>query len=89
MGNDSLRSEGPVVNSPVRQGGVDLDGSFLSAEGAPRMVSILASGHRELRFPPPSRTGLLTTGPSDLEQERLKRNKYPIGVAVSPFIMLT
>jgi hypothetical protein len=32
----ALRSKGPTVSSPVREGGVDATVSCLSAEGAPR-----------------------------------------------------
>ena len=44
----TLRSEGPAVSSPVREGGVNATFGCLSAEGAPRFVSALwASGHGE------------------------------------------
>ncbi len=36
-----LRSEGPSVNSPVRKGGMDAAVSYLSAEGATRLVAAL------------------------------------------------
>ena len=59
------RSEGPEVSSPVREGGVDVTVGCLSAEGAPRFGAG-PSGLWAIRSPPPSRTGLLTSGPSDL-----------------------
>ena len=66
--SESLRSEGPLGSSPVREGGVDATIGCLSAEGAPRFCAgpsslgaILSQGS------PPSRTGLLSSGPSDLK----------------------
>ncbi|MDQ2936859.1 MAG: hypothetical protein M3R67_05060 [Acidobacteriota bacterium] len=43
-----FRSEGLAASSPVREGGVGSTISYLSAEGAPRLVPALwASDHRE------------------------------------------
>src|SRR6266540_1598471 len=54
-----LRSEGPSVSSPVREGGVATTISSLSAEGAPRFVPVLwTSGLLRGWNSPPSRTGL-------------------------------
>lgn len=62
------QSEGPKVNSPAREGGVNATISCLSAEGAPRSVPARrASDLSSAEIPPPSRTGLLTPGPPDLE----------------------
>jgi len=46
------RSEGPAVNSPVREGGGDPSFGAWSAEGAPRFVPALrASGKGKGQFP--------------------------------------
>ena len=45
----SLRSEGPAISSPVREGGVEATIHHLSAEGAPRIVPALrASGLKRI-----------------------------------------
>ncbi len=60
-------SEGPAVSSPVREGG-ELHSSGQEARragtnrGAPSALRQLT-----VKSTPPSRTGLLTAGPSDLK----------------------
>ena len=67
-GGQTLRSEGPGVNSPVREGGefhplnnpeVRRTGTNRGAPSALRQLIVVAT--------PPSWTGLLTDGPSDLK----------------------
>jgi hypothetical protein len=66
----SVRSEGPAVNSPVREGGEHRP--FDSPEA--RRADTNRAAPMALRYPsaastPPSRTGLLTAGPSDLRAQ--------------------
>jgi hypothetical protein len=64
-----LRSEGPAVSSPVREGGVNTTIIFKR-----RRCATICNGPSGLwdiknRTPRPHGTGLLTTGPSDLMQD--------------------
>jgi len=67
---EGFRSEGPAVNSPVRQGGerhLSMAQRPLEDRGAgtnPAAPSALRQ--LPVASTPPSRTGLLTAGPSDL-----------------------
>jgi hypothetical protein len=51
------RSDGPTLNSPVREGGVDAVVIFLSAEGAPQFVPALRASEKSTAEFPPLRTG--------------------------------
>jgi hypothetical protein len=67
-----LRSEGPVISSPVREGEVDPDNQLMSVEGAPLCVGPSGLGLVERRRPALT-DGAKLPGPSDLraQTERL------------------
>jgi hypothetical protein len=56
----TLRSDGPTISSPVREGGVVAMANYLSAEGAPRFVPALRASVRLKEAIP-----ALTDGPTN------------------------
>src|SRR6266542_6059566 len=57
-----------VAGPALRGGRGDVTVSYLSTEGAPQFVPALRAFRAIRRSSPSSRTGLLTSGPSDLKR---------------------